>query len=516
MNIAYKGKFLRDGLMANGHRIYDICVKDGENLADALKALAIPIDLVVWELFGGFSDINSISMCSPPVAAYCIDTPLNEFWLNPCLKNMDYVFVDQPQSVPALARYGIEATWLPLPTREAWFQPDRAKKFDITFVGTIGAGRAKRSNLLNLLRSKFKINIMAGLDIPTTQKVFSESKTIINENFFPGLTMRVLKGLSAGTIVFTEQSPYGETFDLVDHRDLVYYNAYNVLDRLDELLSHYRRFSGIGEQGREKCRELYASAHVAAALLSSVMTAGMRKKNLDEETWLWNQTVSQLLFFQRFGGNFTRQMKRLVDIADSSSERAAEAHRLIGDIRARFRGGRGAEEHYRAALAICPESIAGLKLALLHIRRNETDKALKLILSWIRNSPGSYQGKISDAPGSGNNMAQGLLTVIGEIFFFLGSQWDMGFRKDFADPVPDTAFEIVRMAWKLAPSSRALDLMARCLRPQHLQGELLPFMVEGIKLGTLGKCQMLEAAKTAFEYYDRETASSIMAAIKSR
>lgn len=117
MNIAYKGTFLREGLQDNGHRIYDLDIKAGQNLDAALKSLPRPMDLVVWEFYGGFSELRKFSGCEPPVAAYCIDTPLNEFWLAPCMKNVDYVFVDQPQCVPSMAKHGIQAAWLPLPAK---------------------------------------------------------------------------------------------------------------------------------------------------------------------------------------------------------------------------------------------------------------------------------------------------------------------------------------------------------------------------------------------------------------
>lgn len=308
MKIAYKGSFLCEGLLDNGHQVYELPVSNGENLESLLKALPGSVDLVVWELFGGFSDLTALSGCDVPVAAYCIDTPLNEFWLKPCLKNIDYVFVDQRQCVSSLADSGIRASWLPLPAQKSWFQPGRDKEYDITFIGTTGGFRPKRNNLLKLLQSRFKVNIMAGLDIPAVQKVFSESRITINENFFPGLTMRVLQGLSAGTIVFTEQSPYGDDFGLKDGRDVVCYNPDNVIERLAGLSEHYDRFADIAMNGQQKCRELYSCGHLAKDLLTGISADGMRKKNLDEDARLWNKTVSELLYAQRFGGNFSEPM----------------------------------------------------------------------------------------------------------------------------------------------------------------------------------------------------------------
>lgn len=104
MNIANKGSFLREGLQDNGRQIYDLNIKDDTPLDIALKSLPAAIDLVIWEFYGVSSEPRHLSRCEPHVAAYCIGTPLNEFWLTPSMKNMDYVFVDQPQCVSSMAK----------------------------------------------------------------------------------------------------------------------------------------------------------------------------------------------------------------------------------------------------------------------------------------------------------------------------------------------------------------------------------------------------------------------------
>ena len=514
MNIAYKGSFLREGLEDNGHQVFDLDLDECENLDAALKALPRPADLVVWEFYGGFSAIRKFSRCDAPVAAYCVDTPLNEFWLCACMKNLDYVFVDQPQCVESLAKNGVPASWLPLPAKKTWFQPKREKKHDITFIGTLSGLRQKRANLLNLVQSKFRVNIMSGIAIPEAQKIFAESKIILNENFFPGLTMRVLQGLSAGAIVFTEQSPYGHDFGLKDFVDLVYYNADNILERLSEVLDNHDKYVAIANQGQKKCGALYSCAHVAGELLSRIEAEGLRKRDVGQEDWIWNQASSELLYAQRYGGNFSGAMRLLTTVAESSLDRAAEAHVLISDIQARFKDIQLAEAHYKAIYDALPASMASLKLALLHIQANEPEAALEYIVSWIRNCQGKFRGNISDILNSGKEMRQNLLAAIAEIYFSLGRRWDMGFQKKFRDPVPETAFDVARMAWDEKPSQWALEMMKRCLKPCHMEGELLPYMMEGIKAGILPQRQLAEAAAIAYGYYDRDSAAKIVADMK--
>lgn len=513
MNIAYKGTFLREGLQENGHQVYNLVLDGNTSLDSALKSLPVPIDLVVWEFYGAFSNIRALSPCETPLAAYCIDTPINEFWLKPCMRNIDYVFVDQPQCVKAFCDSGIRASWLPLPAQKSWFLPWRPKKRELTFIGTTSKFRQKRSNLLNLIQAKFKLDILSGLDLATAQSVFSESKVILNENFFPGLTLRVLQGLSAGTVVFTEHSPYGDNFGVADGRDLVCYNPDNVLDRLSDLLENYEKYYDISINGQQKCKELYSCGRVASDLVAAIVTDGMRKKQMDQNEQDWNRIFSELMFGQRFGGNLSRSMTLLKEIAASSEENAADAHRLLGDIQLRFKGGHLAREHYETALEMDPGNVAALKLALLYIYQKKPDIAIKSVLSWIKSQDG-FKCDLGNVLGEGKDMGQGILKLIGEIYLFLGRRWDMGFQKAFNDPVPDTAFDVAEMAWRLYPSSWSLDMMTRCLRPSQLQGELLPYLLEGEKLGLLSETQLLETAQTAFNYYDWETATRIMGSLK--
>ncbi len=511
MNIALKGHFLREGLRLNGHQVHELVIRKGETLKDALKALPAPVDLVIWELFGGISDLQALGPCEQPLVAYCIDTPLNAFWLRPCVQNFDAVFVDQPQCVADFAGLAPHVSWLPLPAHTSWFQPPRPKKHDITFIGTTNARRPKRNNLLRLLQAHFELNIRSGLTLEQSQQVFAESKIVLNENFFPGLTLRVLQGLAAGAAVFTERSPFGHDFGLGDFQDLVFYTPDSLIERMTEVLENYGRYAGLGAHGQETCRALYGSAPVAAELLARIPAARRWEGPAHAAKARWHRITSELLYVQRFGGDFSRTVKALAEVAHSSSDKAAEAELLLGDVEARVKKGAGARAHYRRALELDATSPARLKLALLDIRQNELGAAREGLLACARETG---MAKIPEASLAGAPTAQGLLTLAGELAFARGRRWDMGFNKDFPDPVPDTAFELARMSWEHTPTSGALDLMRRCLAPQHMQGELLPLLLTALQKGLLTDVQILETARTAYEYYDHETAAAIMAAMR--
>lgn len=520
MNIALKGHFLREGLRENGHHVHDIEVGEGQTLQDVLRAAPVPIDLVIWELFGAQSDIRALGPCEQPTAAYCIDTPLNAFWLAPCVRNFDFVFVDQPQCAPALSGSAGEAAWLPLPSQQSYFQSQRKKLHDITFIGTTNSQRAKRNNILKLLGSRFRLNIMSGLDMAASQKVFAESRIVLNENFFPGLTLRVVQGLAAGSLVYSERSPYGHDFGLRDGHDLVLYEPGNILERLGELLEKPGDYAAIGPQGQERCRELFAGGRVAAELLARIDPEKRRRPDTpdapDAVDALWNRLRSEALYVQRFGGSFAGVMRGLEEVGRSASARGAEAHVLMGDLMARVRRDEAALAQYRRALEMDAGSAAHLKLALLAVRRGEPVAALRSVLAFMRHSPRLPGLEPEAFLAGGAPTGESLLLGIARLYFALGRTWDMGFNKDFADPVPDTAFEVARMAFGQRPSAAALELMHKCLEPAHMQGELLPFMLAAIRQGLLSDVQLLDTAKLAFDYYDRDTAAAIMGALRAR
>lgn len=514
MNIAVKGHFLREGLRLNGHHVHELVIRKGETLEDALRAAPAPIDLVIWELFGAASDIQALTPCEQPIAAYCIDTPLNSFWLRPCVRNFDAVFVDQPQCVEDFAGLAPHVSWLPLPAQTSWFQPPRPKKYDITFIGTTNAQHLKRNNLLRLLGARFELNILSGLEISESQKIFAESKIVLNENFFPGLTLRVLQGLSAGAAVFTERSPFGHDFGLGDFQDLVFYTPDSLMGRVGEVLENYERHAGLGAHGQETCRALYASGPVAAQLLARIRAARRWDGAAHEAEARWHRITAERLYAQRFGGDFSRTVRALEEVARSSSGRAAEAELLLGDVQARVQRGGAARAHYRRALELDAASPARLRLALLDIRQNDLAAARDGLLAFARFALPRMVPAAEAALAAGGLTAPGLLTLAGELCFALGRRWDMGFTKEFTEPVPDTAFDLARMSWRLAPSAGALELMQRCLAPQHMQGELLPLLLTALQKGLLSDVQILEAARTAFEYYDHDTAAAIMAAMR--
>lgn len=515
MKIAYRGQFLKECLQEEGHTLLELAHEPGLSLKGQLDNFGTTVDLVLLELYGGRFFPDCIDECGVPLAGYFIDTPINEFWLKHLAPNLDFVFVDQLQSVKSLARYGIKSAWLPLPAQKSFFQPARKKIHDLTFIGTVDGNRLKRKNLLALVKTGIDINVMSGIPIHEAQKVFAESKIILNENFFPGLTLRVLQGMAAGTIVFTERSPYGHNFGFIDRQDLVYYDSGTILPGLKEILTNYEKFSEIALKGQTKCASLYGSERTVGRILARVGNSRREvscRPGLDD--YLWNEAYAEFLFRQRFGGQLKNIPGKFQYLIDINSDKSGVAHVALGDFKMLFDKTSDAQAHYLKAIEFSSEATAYLRLALLKIRQDNLKDALKFIEMYGNVFSTSMSAVSENLLELASVTPASLLALIAEVYLNMGKTADLGFQKAIPHSLPETALEAASLSWSKQPNLHAMRLMLKCLEPYHLQGELLPRLLQGISLGLLSDDLMLQTARLAHDYYDHDTASTILTAMK--
>ncbi|MDE5831655.1 MAG: glycosyltransferase [Desulfovibrio sp.] len=444
MKIAYSGKFLKEGFLKLGHDVIEFDGQDQPGRANDFAAEKA--ELAIVEFYGGFSRLDLVERVDAPLAAYFIDSPLNEFWIRELAPTIDYVFVDQPQCVKSLAAAGIHAEWLPLPARDEYFQPPREKRHDITFIGTVDARRIKRNNLLKLIGSKREINIQRGLPVRVAQEIFSQSKIILNENLFPGLTMRVGQGLGAGTIGLTEKAPFGDDFGLKDHEDLLYFGSEDILSIIDQVLAHYEDYSQIAEAGRQKCRVLYSSEKVAASILGSINTNRKeRAPSPDDFRWAFNN--AKHLFALRYGGNLSGIYANYKQFAATEDMRRSSALVGMGDILARAGKIREATARYDEAMNSGSVPEAYLRAASLRVASEEPGEAIKILNLFRANFP-EYASPLSPAElADRKDSATRAIMAIAKIYYRMGRRWDMGLQKSFNDSVSGSALETARLSW---------------------------------------------------------------------
>jgi len=479
-----------------------------------LKELPHPTDLVLLDLFGQTVLPLNLHACTHPLAAYCIDSPLNEFWLMEIGRLFDVFFVDQLSSVHRFVQQGINAVWLPLFVPEQYFRPPTAKCYDITFIGTLSSQRVKRSNLLTLLGRHFRLNVCQGISTPEMLDMFAASKIVLNENLFNGLTLRVFQGLAAGGLVLTEAG-CGMTHFFQDGKHLLLYQPHTVVRLIKDVLSQYEDYAVIAHEGQKICLQEHSPLNRVQTLMAAVER---KRPRLSPRQMRLHEAVAGYKLAMRFGGSFRESMQEFNELACGTDQTAAEAALQLGDMAARRGQVEAACCHYARATNQGCSVLAQAKTALLQAQagqmaqaRQRIDAALHTMSEISLETRRELIRRIDTA-----SQPHDIFLLVAELFFLLGKTFELGFQKQFEDIFPDTAFELAKMAWKYRPESASLDLMLKCVQPHGIQGELLPLYVEGIQKGILTDTQLLQTIELAESYYDIDLAATVIKALRTR
>lgn len=515
MNIAYSGCFLREGFRKLGHTVIDIPYKPGQDINAAIAGLSQPVDLVFLELYGSAVPVANLHACDHELAAWLIDSPINEFWHRDACYLFDHIFIDQLSSVNNLARYGITSHWLPLCAQDMYFVEPLPKVHDITFVGTTDSNRRKRTNLLNLVSRHFPIDIVKNISIRQAQQLFAQSKIILNENLFCGLTLRIFQGLASGSLVLTENGAPGMDSFFRDGEHLACYSPDNLLARLEAILASYPNYEEIAYNGSRQCKATHTSTARAEKALEVIKAKRAFTEKQHGLPALWHESRAHYLFTMRYGGSLNQLIRNFKLLAAGNTVLSALAQIELGNIFARNGELELAQSHYLEAASSSSGSGAWSKLALLYIHKNDIAKAKAAAHQFIRANPQISPDSVTKQLTKTGNTAADVLYILAQAYFIAGSIFEPGFSKAFNDIVPETAFEVARMIWKIQPSPQIVELMLRCISPSGLQGEILPDLLDGIRKGVLSDAQILRTAEIARNYYDVDTADTIIRAFKN-
>ena len=163
MRIACCSWLLREGFEQAGCEVVPFQLDAARTLDAQIEALGIRPDVIFLQIFGKTPLPKAIFQTQYKLAAYCIDSPLNAYWLLPLAELFDFVYVDQLTSVYKFRRKGIPAKWLPLCVSESDFRKPTEKHYFVSFVGSLTPYRTKRKNLLALLEKHFPLHIVQGV-----------------------------------------------------------------------------------------------------------------------------------------------------------------------------------------------------------------------------------------------------------------------------------------------------------------------------------------------------------------
>lgn len=515
MKILYAGHFLGEGLRQNGHEVVDFTLKAEDSLDALVTASGVAPDLVLIELWGNTPLPLTIFECRYRLAAYCIDSPLNEFWLAPLLRLFDDVFVDQLSSVATLKRHGINAVWLPLCVFDADFRSATEKAYGLAFVGRTTASRSKRKNLLHYLQHHFPVHVAKDVSRATMLDIFARSNAVLNENLFSGLTLRVLQGLASGSLVFTEEGGLGVDRFFEDGRHLVCYNPGNILKKLADIQANAAAYRQIGLEGQRVCREGHTSRVRAKAFFEHIEADSARNRRATDEAGRLAEAEAGYLHSMRFGGPYAQAMHLFSVCARQPGVVGLKACHYLGSIAAR----KGDFANARQLLATAsrqpgaPGFVAAAKLASISIQEGAVDAAIAILAPAVRSLSREKAACRLEALSRARTR-QALYLFLARVLLDVGLVAELGFVKPREELFPDCALEYARLAWKEGGAAEVLDVLIACARRCGVAPEILPILTQAIETGVATDTQIAYTAELALQYYDAGLARTLAAALR--
>lgn len=518
MRIVHAGGFLGQGLRAAGHRVHALPPGDDRPLAERVAAVCPEPDLVLLELWGPARPPAGLADCRHRLAAYCVDTPLNAFWQRPLLALCDDIFVDQAAAVPALARHGLRAAWLPLCVPEADFRDPAPKEHDITFVGRVTPERAKRRNLLRLLSRHFRVNVVADVDRATMQDLFARSRVVLNENFFPGLTLRVFQGLASGSLVYTEAGGAGVETYFRDGEHLVCYTPDSLIPRLRHILDHPDRYAPLARAGQAACRQGHTDTARARQLTEALADGRAANPRRPDGLRRLREAEADDAYCRRFGLVSPRPMRLLARAIREPGRLGLAACHALGALLARTGRTGPAEALLTRAgrLRGGQGFLATARLALIELSRDRAEAAAVRCEAALAGLPARLRGQDFRPTGPGDTLRQAVLRGIARTLYALDLTLEPGFASQDGERWPERAYGFALLAWNERHTAESLELLLACARRHGLEAELLPLVETAIAEGQATDAQIAEAADLAWRRYDPDRARVISQALRRR
>lgn len=553
MRILHSGSFLREGFASIGCDVVPFRLDPARTLDEQIEEQGVAPDLVFIELFGETALPRDISASRHRLAAYCIDAPINEFWLIPLARLFDHVYVDQLSSVPRFRAGGVDARWLPLCANEGDFRAPAEKRHLISFVGRVTPHRTKRGNLLRHLREHFPVNVVQDVSTAGMLDVFAASHMVLNENFFSGLNLRFFHALASGSLLLTERRGYGVARHFREGRHYLGYSPGDMVSVIRSVQEGRKDAARIAARGQEECARRHTSAHRARDVLRDMVESGagraartrtggmLRTRRLDEAEAKYHHAL-------RFGGHFDESVAFLEQVAndaatldtgntgnrrdrgsgngsgcssgaDGDTMRAAD---LLGGIRlrqGRIEAGVALLERVAAAGVeheVAPRLTVLLKLLLLFA---EDDRRLACLgrltttllrAGRIRKRYLPYLNALKD----GREPRYNCCMLACEILRDTGRNYHLGFFRQEPERFPDYALDYALLAFAAKPTGEALDAIIRCTAKAGIGPEALPFIRQATLAGTASDAQIALSASLALEYYDYSFAKMAVRALK--
>lgn len=510
MKILYSGWFLKEGFRAAGCEVTTFQLSQESTLNELIDQSSCSPDFVFIELFGKSKIPNEIHKCSRFVVLYCIDAPINEFWLRPLSHCVDMVFVDQLSTLRSFLCHGIEAYWLPLCSNESDFRQSKPKKHLITFVGRISNYRLKRRNILDYISKSFPVNVVEGVSRSEMLDVFSESHVVLNENFFSGINLRFFQALASGSLLLSEKNSQGLRQHFKDKKHYLGYSPSNLNHLLNEIEKDPSKYTDISERGQKICWNNHRSLHRAELVLDHFRNNLTSIKNNRSDLFFY-EACAKYHHGIRFGGDISKPLEVFKQIPNSKKNLFSIANYYLGS--AYIMAGKRDDGHRRLELSSGFNSNFGTASLLKLLHLNSNSKALlhylQQLLPKIKNLQADrYMSDINQLLDLQDTQYHACV-LASKVLFDIGEVFDPGYLKQEGMNLPDYALEYACLAYQIKKCPESLGLIIDCSKKAGIIAESLSFIKDAILCGAASDEQISLSTKIAKEYYDFEYISTV-------
>ncbi|UQZ90076.1 hypothetical protein C4J81_13035 [Deltaproteobacteria bacterium Smac51] len=450
-------EYFHEALVRQGHTVIAPPHKDGFPLGDFYNTRVDRPDLLIYtDHLGQHAWPQGLEELNIPKIYYAVDTPINFWWQKHFAHLFDVCFVDQKPYVKMLEEEGLDANWLPVAVNTSAYQGDQAadtpKIYDFGFVGVVDEKvRAKRSLLIKQLSSRYSLKTegdrQEGWVTPgESSAIYRQSRLILNENLFPGVTTRMFEAMASGTVLFTEKAggDLGELF--MPGEDFAWFEPQELFEAAEYWLGDEERLRRVSERALEKVISAHDISHRAETVMSVAQRLKITKSLNGPEAW---DREGKVLFLTALrwpnedGKNRISRAERLFMNAAEEGRLSAEGKFMLGHI-SRLKG-----DAEKAALWLSRSydegfARAALGLGVLCMGRRKAEDAKK----WF----GDFTGLGSEFPELDVDLLhfEAVLPIAARLME-MGEIITPGFNLMPHDPALWTAFEYYLSAHQARP-----------------------------------------------------------------
>ncbi|MDR1041187.1 MAG: glycosyltransferase [Deltaproteobacteria bacterium] len=451
-------EYFHEAFQRLGHTVMAPPHKEGYPVDALFNNLRDRPDLIVYTdhlgIHGwpeGIADLHGV-----PRVYYAVDTPINLWWQKHFAKLFDCVFADQKPCAEELSHSGLRAHWLPVGVDAKSYLPaageDQGKIYDFGFVGVMDeARRPKRARLMNLISQRYTVKTAGArgdgwIGPGESGQLYRQSKLALNENLFPGVTMRMLEAMASGAVLFTEKAggDLGELF--APGEDFAWFEPQELLDAADLWLGDERLRKRTAKRASEKVQASHDIVNRAESFLNSIQgvnpgAALSGKAAADAEGRFLFLTAMR--WPREDGQKRIVRAEKLFKDADSRGQLSPEGLFMLGHIERLKKRPEEAKGHLTRAWE-AGEIRGALGMGILCLTLQDTSAASE----WL----GRFTGR-GDFPSlTLGSLSFPAVKLIAARLLEAGEDVCPGFSRGQHDPAVWTAFEYYLSAFQADPS----------------------------------------------------------------